>query len=147
MSKVTTCEALTALRKLRSFCREFSRSLLCAPFTPRSVSVTLVSLSQGANSWLGVDASGVDPGGEMPGFGAIVNDRRSLAAVWQLGTGAPEGSEIALPEEFDGGRAAVAETAPGRGCGHGAERYGKIATSAKITPASKAVPVMLSSGG
>lgn len=45
---------------------------------------------------------GVDPGGEMPGFGGIVNDRKSIATVWQLGTGAPAGSEVALPDEFEG---------------------------------------------
>lgn len=45
---------------------------------------------------------GVDPSGEMPGFGAILNDRKSIATLWQMGTGAPEGAEVALPEEFVG---------------------------------------------
>ena len=45
---------------------------------------------------------GVDPSDEMPGFGGILNDRKSIAAVWQLGTGAPEGSEVALPDDFAG---------------------------------------------
>ena len=38
----------------------------------------------------------------MPGFGAILNNRKSVATVWQLGTGAPEGSEVSLPDEFEG---------------------------------------------
>jgi hypothetical protein len=44
----------------------------------------------------------VDPRAEMPGYGALVNDPDSLAALWQLATGAPEGSEIELPGSFEG---------------------------------------------
>ena len=51
---------------------------------------------------MGACIQGVDPGGEMPGFGGIINERKSLATVWQLGTGAPEGAEIALPDDFEG---------------------------------------------
>ena len=45
---------------------------------------------------------GLDPGREMPGFGAIVNDKKALATVWQIVTGAPEGAEVPLPHEFQG---------------------------------------------
>jgi hypothetical protein len=44
----------------------------------------------------------VDPRREMPGYGALVNDRASLASIWQELTGAPEGSGIALPDSFEG---------------------------------------------
>ena len=44
----------------------------------------------------------VDPRSEMPGYGALVNERTSLASLWQMVTGAPEGSEISLPDTFEG---------------------------------------------
>ena len=47
--------------------------------------------------------SGLDDAeGEMPGYGALLNDRASVASLWQLISGAPEGAEIALPENFSG---------------------------------------------
>jgi hypothetical protein len=44
----------------------------------------------------------IDPKREMPGYGALINDRASVASIWQAVSGAPEGSEIALPEGFTG---------------------------------------------
>ncbi len=44
----------------------------------------------------------VDPMRELPGFGALVNDRESLASLWRMATGAPEGSGIELPGAFEG---------------------------------------------
>jgi hypothetical protein len=44
----------------------------------------------------------IDPQREMPGYGALINDRASVASIWQAVSGAPEGSEIALPENFTG---------------------------------------------
>jgi hypothetical protein len=44
----------------------------------------------------------IDPEQQMPGYGALVNDKASLASIWRLVTDAPPGSEIVLPEEFEG---------------------------------------------
>lgn len=44
----------------------------------------------------------IDPGREMPGYGALVNDKASLASIWRMATGAPPGSEIVLPRDFEG---------------------------------------------
>jgi hypothetical protein len=46
--------------------------------------------------------SEIDPAEEMPGLGAVVNDRGAVGALWRMATGAPEGAEIALPEDFVG---------------------------------------------
>src|SRR5262249_35712613 len=44
----------------------------------------------------------LDPQRELPGYGALINDRASVASIWQAVSGAPEGAEIALPENFKG---------------------------------------------
>jgi hypothetical protein len=44
----------------------------------------------------------IDPQRELPGYGALINDRASVASIWQAVSGAPEGAEIALPENFKG---------------------------------------------
>jgi hypothetical protein len=44
----------------------------------------------------------IDPRREMPGYGAIVNDKATMAGIWRLVTSAPEDSEIAIPEQFEG---------------------------------------------
>lgn len=44
----------------------------------------------------------IDPEREMPGYGALINDKASLASIWRIVTGAPQGSEIALPQDFEG---------------------------------------------
>jgi hypothetical protein len=44
----------------------------------------------------------LDPRRELPGTGALLNDRASVASLWQMVSGAPEGAEIALPENFKG---------------------------------------------
>jgi hypothetical protein len=38
----------------------------------------------------------------LPGAGALLNDRASVASLWQMVSGAPEGAEISLPENFRG---------------------------------------------
>jgi len=44
----------------------------------------------------------IEPRQAMPGQGALVNDRASLASLWQMATGAPRGAEIELPADFEG---------------------------------------------
>ena len=44
----------------------------------------------------------LDPERKHPGYGALINDRASVASLWQTVSGAPEGAELALPENFTG---------------------------------------------
>jgi len=44
----------------------------------------------------------LEPRQDLPGFGALLNERASVASLWQMLAGAPEGAEIALPENFKG---------------------------------------------
>ena len=39
---------------------------------------------------------------DLPGYAALINEKTSLASIWRMVTGAPEGSEIALPGSFEG---------------------------------------------